>query len=95
MTYEICETTGKRCYDKVSANTEVNTAIKKHWKTRAKKIPTRVYFCTHCNHYHLTSEVRRDEGRGRIKRREKRQSDERRRIERMETVIRRYTREYR
>ena len=96
--WEYCEATGKRKYTKKAAQTEINTATKKHWKNRAYKIPKRCYLCDFCNFYHLTSEVSIN-----AKRRKEREHlesagrrvNERRRIERMETDLRRYSREYR
>lgn len=93
---DICKTTGKTCYTtKREAQTVVNGARLKHWENQAKKIPKRVYICPFCHYWHLTKEIPENERREAKSKREKRYTDERRRVERMETIIRRYSREYR
>ena len=91
----ICKISGKVCYTtKREAQTVVNGARIKHWENQAKRIPKRVYECPFCKTWHLTKEIPENEKRRTEKDRYKRYTNERRRIERMETVIREYTREY-
>lgn len=94
MTDKKCDFEGKCCYSLKDANTLINAARKRHWDNEAKHIPRRAYFCSKCGYYHLTKMVKHD---GNKKRNTMsfRNTDERRRIEKMEADIRRYTREYR
>ena len=90
-----CPKTGKQIYTtKKDAQTVVNGARVKHWENQAKKIPKRVYKCPFCDYYHLTKEIPENERKRTKAKSERRYTDERRRVERMETVIRRYRREY-
>ena len=57
--YQICITTGKRCYSGKYADIVLSKA-KKH-KTK-KIIPTRKYYCNNCGYYHLTSKAFSIEG---------------------------------
>lgn len=72
----------------------MNGARIKHWENQAKRIPKRVYECPFCHKWHLTKEIPINERERAKKERTQRYTNERRRIERMETVIREYTREY-
>ena len=94
MDYTICEKTGKRCYSKQHAQSTVNAATKKHWKTKAPVVPRRAYFCYECGWWHLTKGFKFDGNKAKRKM-ERRYTNERRRAERMEEDIYRYTREYR
>lgn len=95
MEYEKCSVTKKRCYSKVDAQRAVNLATKKHWKNKNPVVPKRVYFCRFCSSYHLTKEAVKHDGNKKRKTLSFRHTDERRRIERMEEDIFRYSREYR
>lgn len=95
MEYQICEKTKKRCYSKTDAQYTINLANKKHWKHCPSDIPKRVYYCKFCKAWHLTKEKAKYDGNKTKAKRKTRFADERRRIERMETIIHRYTREYR
>ena len=95
MGYEICKKTGKRCYSKVDAQYTVNQARRKHWRNSIKNVPKRVYYCKACGAYHLTKEEAKYDNGNKRKKVSERYSDERRRIERMEESIFRYSREYR
>lgn len=91
---ELCETTGKRCYSKKDAQSEVNAASRRHWANQAKHIPKRVYLCPFCKAYHLTKQEAMYGRHEKRKKNERRHTDERRRIKRMEESIFRYSREY-
>ncbi len=94
MEYEVCNITHKRCYSKVDAQYEVNLARKKHWKRSSRKcVPRRVYKCEFCGAYHLTKETKYDYGKT-LHRVSTRNTNERRRVKRMEESIFRYRREY-
>lgn len=90
-----CDFEGKRCYTLKDANTLVNAARRRHWDNEAKHIPKRAYFCKRCGYYHLTKSLVKHNGNKKRKTVSFRNTNERRRIERMEEDIRRYTREYR
>lgn len=93
---ELCEITKKQCYTtKKDAQTVVNGARAKHWNKQAKNIPKRVYQCPFCSYWHLTKEHPDNDRQEKRAERERRITNERRRIARMETVIREYSREYR
>ena len=94
MTDIKCDFEGKRCYSLKDANTLINMARRRHWDNEAKRIPKRAYFCSKCGYYHLTKSVKHN-GNKKRKTVSFRNTNERRRIERMEADIRRYTREYR
>lgn len=94
MGYLICSTSHKRCYQKKDAQYTVNLANKRHWKCRPSKIPKRIYYCSDCGYYHLTK-VSHYDGRKDREEKQRRYTDERKRLKRMETDIHRYTREYR
>lgn len=53
--YQICSSSGKRCYSGKDANIVLSKA--KGHKTKKKKIPTRKYYCSDCGYYHLTSKA--------------------------------------
>jgi hypothetical protein len=95
MEYEICEKTGKRCYSLKDAQYTVNQATRKHFKNTIKNVPKRVYYCRSCRAYHLTKEKAKYDGNKKRNQLSTRYSNERRRIERMEEDIYRYSREYR
>jgi len=95
MEYRICEISGKRCYSKTDAQRAVNQATSRHWKNKAADIPKRVYLCPFCSSYHLTKEAKEHDGNKERNKSKTRYTDERRRAERMEKIIFRYTREYR
>ena len=93
--YKKCSFEGKRCYSQKEANALVNMARKRHWTDKAKYIPKRAYYCRKCGCYHLTKMAAKHDGHKKKKIVIGRRADERRRIERMEEDIHRYTREYR
>lgn len=93
---ELCEITKKQCYTtKKDAQTVVNGARAKHWNKQAKNIPKRIYKCPFCSYWHLTKEHPDNDRQEKRTERERRLTNERRRIARMETVIRECSREYR
>ena len=92
--YEWCEVANKRSYTKEDAQYAVNLARKKHWKKTMAEIPKRYYYCSSCNLFHLTKQGATNDRREERERKMARQTNERRRIERMEEVIYRYRREY-
>lgn len=95
MEYTTCERTGKRCYSKTDANYAVNQASRKHWHNGIKNIPKRAYLCRFCGAYHLTKEKAKHDHNRKKNALSARSADDRRRAERLDKVIQRYTREYR
>ena len=91
----ICKVSGKVSYTtQREAQTIVNGARIKHWTNQAKRIPKRVYLCPFCKMWHLTKEIPENEKRRTKAKCKRRHTNERRRIEGMESVIREYTRKY-
>lgn len=71
---EECTATGKQRYNTARA---AYTAIQQaYWGRRTKKQPRRVYFCNHCQGYHLSSHGDVWGRRRRLKRTEQLDADE-------------------
>ena len=45
---------GKIMYSRKTAGTIVNSCIRGHRRTKAKRVPCRVYFCQLCRTFHTT-----------------------------------------
>lgn len=54
---QICEETGKKCYNYADARYVINSlkTRRRHRKTPTGKVPKRCYLCEFCGQYHLTS----------------------------------------
>lgn len=95
MSEKRCSFENKKCYTQKEASALINMARKHHYAEKAKHIPKRAYYCNKCGFYHLTKEAVKHDGNKKRNSLSFRNTNERRRIERMEADIRRYTREYR